>query len=1394
MPRAEDCIPVVEACNFADTEKENAYLFEVLKVVNQLLGSPNNHRLYGYWRSQGFTLVGRGKIKKKIKTRGTKEEALAAHKRMHKQLVDFLMENGRISNGDIKPDHKIEGLLDYLHAHLGSAREGASLLSNPSTVLTTEKLLDRLIKRDIERTEDIAPEQRGYWKRMERAVMPVIFSGMNDDRFGLYNRFIKSAISLTERVRSTRAPYTDRLIHANGAFQNFMESTIGRKLAQSELGTEYLMDGIVIESNRAGVGKVLYLGDRDGIDPDVGYKESLVVLKNGERGYFPSTDFDRGEIRLSLNAKYRDEFGSKVQDGTARHVVFIDNDKVPTKDISLPREYGKASTGAEAHGIIGILNEMKRKGEMGESSGRVHTKQSGQYIYSYVMIKQGERTGGPEVYNAYIVSHQRADKKEPPVYYFDTGYNKRISGKKIEERAGLHKASEIDALESGWYESSGWETHGEILSSRSNYNKETKKRERRAIRYSVDKQPNFSNMSPMENPPHPSILEGQSLEADISSMNFWEHLNEKRDIVKKFFEEVVQPQANNNNLRLRNVMPKFMDVVKTLDMERKAQVMDMMDKEENYTPEELAIIEAKEAEESLQTFLEAYNAQLRISINRWGLINSSNMYAYPKQENYFPWMWRDTVVMDMLHKAVQSIELRKENTPNLTEEDEIIYDEQIDTFNQLIQAVKIKSRETNKEMDGGATSRIHVGAKAAMLKHRKGWTDVDRVRRDGDVLKEYIQNTMYSLLKEELVVDALETIVEMKSLGEKVPYTAEDKAEGRIPKGKKVGDIKYGVGKDFYRGHVDAIINRLKYALNDPTATAGLPLPGGRTWNYGYQRMADFFNKYPLVFGKATEERPVRHTADSVAKLVTFLRGVTTSIFLGASGAMTNRTQGINPLVAHGIRTFSEAMDILKNLDSTANQQWKAIIQAVGTDELVQAFNDAVGSSEETDLTDAGFLQIPIPFVGFVPTTNFFRLMRMVQSDKEDWIKNGGIPKLDEYLNKIELQRIKSWRDMKKILKDKKVPAKVRLQVVGMKGPVGWYTGGTLKDIEKEIAKAEKKGSLLKKRAMSEIREIYLDLLLTPKDQNTEEILEAKFQNLMGYVTDNRLKLMVSWKLTFWYGELAKYFTYTEGEKFMRRHGVIMELLEADRRGHLGGDKDIEQITVQEKDPRTGQQVDRIVDVESRFLTDKAKGIARRAVRNQFFGMTKVHMGEALGGGGDSIWQYKGYNIQQQWHDYRYSSTLWRGGMEDNGFDSASRVKDQMEMMIAEAAHLKAPYNANDPDADPEARAYARLLLSRHVMSLMWSLTEALGPLRLFLSKAPSFNIFKGAVRGGENPSLAFAYRILVRTALLMALEDEKKVLWGLGQAMSTFLRLFLPLWVTYWPQTFYRGIKTKYF
>ena len=1359
MAKGDSCAPVRDVCDFTETQRGQDYLFDVQIEVGKLLGNPNTPEAYGYSKAKG--------------TRVSPKEAHKAHKRMHKKLVDFLFENGAISNGTIGPEAKVDGIIDYLHAYLGTAREGESLLSSPQSVISAERLLDRLIEQDRNETRDIAPEQAGWWKRIEKAVMPAIYSAMNYDRWGLYNRFVKNAISLTERVRSTRAPYTDRLINAHSAFQNFMEDVVGRRIAQGELSSDWVMGGIVVKTNVKEMGEVLFLGD---LPQEPGKNiQSEIILKDGTEGTVDYHVINRNELKLALNAKYRDELGSKIMDGTVRKVQFIDAEKVPVKDVSLKREYGKANTGAEAHGIIGILNELRIKEKLGESSGRVHSKQVGQYIYKYVMIKQGERTGGPEVYNAYIISHQRADKKESPVYYFDIGYNKKIAPKKAAERANLHKASEV--FESGWYEASGWGTHGEIISRYSKYDKSTKTRERRSIQYSVDKQPIFSDLNPMEHPPHNSIMSGVArsdpLNVDMRDMNFWDHINEKRSILKDFFDEVVQPQAKRNSVRLRNVMPKFKEVIEALDFQAKIDMAERLDEgrnpKEEYTEAELKQLDAEASKESLKTFLEVYNAEIRVSITKNGLINSSNMYTYPKQENYFPWMWRDFVIMDMLKDAIDSIELRKENTPDLTEEEETEYDEQIETFQSLVESIKIRRKTTTNEIDKGTASKINVGAKSAMLKHRKAWTDVNKVRRDGDVLKEYMNQVQYSLLKEELVVDALETIVEMKELGEQEGSNKRNKAAG--------------VGRNFYRAHVDGIINRLKYALNDPTAEAGLPLPGGKTWNYGFQRMADFLNKEGM--------EGVKHDAHSVAKVVTFLRGLTTSIFLGAAGALTNRTQSINPFVVHGHRTWMDAMNILSNLDSKANREWKAIIQAVGTDELVQAFNDAVGTSEETDLTDAGFIQIPVPFMGFLPTNNFFRLMRMVRANREDWIKNGGIPELDAYLNKIELRRIKSWRDMKKLLKDKNVPASVRSKIVGVKGRA-WYTGGTLKDIEKELIKAQsgKSANLLKKRDLEELREVYLDLLLTPESENTQEILEAKFVNLMGYVTDNRLKMMVSWKLTFWYGDKAKYLTYTEGEKFMRRHGVIMELLAADDRGILGVDDGVDKITIQDKDPITGEATERIVEVQSRFLTPKAKSIARKAVRQMFFGMTKVHMGDALGGGGDVIWQYKGYAIQQMWHDYRLSKTFWSGGA--NFSDNMGRVKDEIQKMYAESREGRT-FDPNDPNADLEARAYARLLMSRHALSILNTIIESLPIMNAFVRKTPSWNIFKGAVRGGENPYLAFTYRMALRTAFLMALSDEDKVLWGLGDGMSGFLRLFLPLWVTYWPQTLYRMAKKPF-
>ena len=66
------------------------------------------------------------------------------------------------------------------------------------------------------------------------------------------------------------------------------------------------------------------------------------------------------------------------------------------------------------------------------------------------------------------------------------------------------------------------------------------------------------------------------------------------------------------------------------------------------------------------------------------------------------------------------------------------------------------------------------------------------------------------------------------------------------------------------------------------------------------------------------------------------------------------------------------------------------------------------------------------------------------------------------------------------------------------------------------------------------------------------------------------------------------------------------------------------------------------------FETDTAKRLARATIRNEYYGMTKAHMGRAFAGAGDSIWQYKGYALQQTLHDWRIFNRMEKGRKREN--------------------------------------------------------------------------------------------------------------------------------------------------
>ena len=58
-------------------------------------------------------------------------------------------------------------------------------------------------------------------------------------------------------------------------------------------------------------------------------------------------------------------------------------------------------------------------------------------------------------------------------------------------------------------------------------------------------------------------------------------------------------------------------------------------------------------------------------------------------------------------------------------------------------------------------SNIKVGAQTAMTKHRKMWTDPSRRRKDGKVLKDYVDSISYGMQAEALYASMLESIIEL---------------------------------------------------------------------------------------------------------------------------------------------------------------------------------------------------------------------------------------------------------------------------------------------------------------------------------------------------------------------------------------------------------------------------------------------------------------------------------------------------------------------------------------------------------------------------------------------------------------------------------------------------------
>ncbi len=388
-------------------------------------------------------------------------------------------------------------------------------------------------------------------------------------------------------------------------------------------------------------------------------------------------------------------------------------------------------------------------------------------------------------------------------------------------------------------------------------------------------------------------------------------------------------------------------------------------------------------------------------------------------------------------------------------------------------------------------------------------------------------------------------------------------------------------------------------------------------------------------------------------------------------------------------------------------------------------------AGQEVKLTDAGVVSHPLlrmitfGFSESIPTMNVFRWIKIWRMGRDKFIENA---------------------------KTKKGPKEVR-------------------QIYEFLMREADRAEGIERKDIEYLAENWWDLFFATEEVKNEEFVKSRIKNLAGIVSENKLKRMVSWTLSYMFNIKAgeEFFTFTGGEKANRSITIVTSLMLADQIGALPST-----TKMVKADDNTGDTV----MVDDKFLSDEAVNIARNAVYNHQFGMSQVYLGEIFGGAGKSIFQYKAYPLQQTIYDFNKMSNFMRG---------SSGQGDQILRLLTESGRTvnnwwlvgkgdkTKKYSPGQFGPDHEARATLRQLMTRLFASILASFTELLPGfgygIRMVLG-----NTSFGAIRSMENPIAAIFFRLV---ALNVALgvdwdDDDHNV-----DMLDDIARLILPVFIS---------------
>jgi len=687
--------------------------------------------------------------------------------------------------------------------------------------------------------------------------------------------------------------------------------------------------------------------------------------------------------------------------------------------------------------------------------------------------------------------------------------------------------------------------------------------------------------------------------------------------------------------------------------------------------------------------LEKLGVAQHIKVNKNGNLVTSSTYAKQKKENYFPQLYsRLSIFFKQLPKAIKELEDKRSD---------YLKENKIPDGQGGFFARTKEWEEANGKYEGGQLQRFDSG-----LEHLMGIATEQDLNRDISFLHDL--NSMKHLKHITAWTDPLE-----RRKDGQLHSDYFNKSFNAIHKNEVMVELMEAVykmtrlEKNLPQGSIDYIVNRVKIAFGDPTSRAqGL----FKEKPEAYEEMGKTLNGLPSWILGGTI-----HDGKSAEKLTKWMTAPATMMFLGGSSALGNSAQIVNQIMRVGWKISGQAHSEWKS--DLKGKGWKKIIDNTGILNTITMFQDIMMKGGSSKLSDVGLINfggIPIPM------PNMFTFGKLLRRGRKNFIDKGA-GDMEDFLLQL-LQQEQNPQSLQDIT-DLRLANKLR-------------EGIDNKDLRK------KRGALY-------------DIFTLP-DETSEKIIKGMFKELITDVSDNKLKQMVSWKLSWWFNSSGApgedVFTFTKSEERLRSLTVVMALIHAQATGLLGGE--------------TGKW-------EEQFMTDNAVRIARNAVYYTQFGMTPPYLGEAFNGFGRALWQYKQYPTLQMIHDGEIVNAFRDGNYSmGDGFGRITKaISDATIKMGGGTLQQLAPsifkkgkhdfsYDPSDPDLDHEAIAMARWIFTRGIASVLASIIGIIPFLgkgvRTFAPNLPIYSLFRGA----ENPAFGLLTRAVMWMPLIMyGLDDD---------------------------------------